>query len=204
MATPTDIAAALINSVGFDEATRLVRDVPGDNLISKRLVEWVGRWCAMDIIETMAPPHKAKKIADAAATAERVGKRAGSVRDAVACLSERIVQFEDYLGGLHGRVEVAVEELGLRLWFHRACSDKSDRGNNRGKKWVLEVRNKDDETWRTLATAGLLEKMAAVQMFPGLLEQMLHNQALLLERVEAATKAYDEFFAGLGRSPKPA
>jgi hypothetical protein len=86
----------------------------------------------------------------------------------------------------------------LVLKFHRE-----------GKDWILSWGTDSDDRsefvtigWKPLKDAPLKYKLAAVSMFPDLLEAMEKTQKKLVKEVNNATKFYDEFEARLPKEGK--
>ena len=155
----------------------------------------------------MSVPRK-RIVRDPSEIVESIGQKAASVKDAVAALTGRIEQFQTYLGGVRGRVEsycygahpdADSEEdrnlMSLCLWLHKE-----------GKEWVLSWANHDERhthyddytmNFKPLVDAPLKIKLAAVKMFPDVLETIEKSQSELVRQVTKATEEYDAFAASL-------
>jgi hypothetical protein len=131
--------------------------------------------------------------------------KSSDVRDAAAELTKRIIQFTEYLSGLSGRIEATAwglhpdadspqSELELGLKFHKQG----------GRDWIIswsdyypahhEIHGMD---WTPLVTAPLKIKLAAVKMFPDLLESIEKSQDRIVAEIQRTSMAFDEFVAGL-------
>jgi len=139
-----------------------------------------------------------------------IDQKSEIVRDAVAILASRITWFQDYLAKLPGRVESRCFgpypdgpdshesgppiELCLRL-------------AREGKDWILSCATHDpsnDECleFRPLLDAPLKVKLAAIGMFPDLLESIEKSQDELTQSIVKATDEFDRFVASLNAAGK--
>ena len=150
---------------------------------------------------TKSPQRSAEEIVKA------ISEKSKSVRDFATELSSRIVEFQDYLANLPGRVEAyawgrhpdaddndedqqAFGPLQLGLFLHRE-----------GKDWVLscgENHAADDSPvkWKPLHEASLKVKIAAIKLFPDLLHAIETSQDELVAEIMQAMSEYDSFAAG--------
>lgn len=141
-----------------------------------------------------------------------IAQKAARVRVVANDLSVRIDKFVDYLSKAPGRVEAY------------AHGDHPDGNGDRqfprslvlhftreGKGWMLEYGtfqdgyNDDPEnpvTMKPLGEAPLKFKIAAVKMFPKLLEAIERKQDEVVEEIEDTSKDFDAFFASLPPSQK--
>jgi hypothetical protein len=129
---------------------------------------------------------------------QSIDQKATKVRDAAAILTKRIEQFENYLSNLNGRVEAftvgnypgAPEDRALGLGLERS-----------GKSWVITYHiidysvppEPDEPDWQPLKEASLKIKVAAIQLFPDLLEAIEKSQEQLVGEIEKAVAQYDAF-----------
>jgi len=131
---------------------------------------------------------------------ESIKHNAARVREAADEMTKRIEQFETYLGSLKGRIDTMhfgthpdatppqyELELGIRL--HR-----------KDKAWVLSwseyhpsFHEEHGMEWKPLKEASLKIKIAAMKMFPDLLEAIEKSQIQLVEEIEGATADFDTF-----------
>jgi len=127
--------------------------------------------------------------------------QAARVREAADEITKRIEQFQTYLGSLKGRVDTThfgvhpdhdpydpQDQVELAVRLHR-----------QDKAWLLSWGNYhpayDDRpiNWQPLTEAPLKIKIAAVRMFPDLLEAIEKSQVRLAEAIEEATGEFDAF-----------
>ncbi|HDZ21833.1 hypothetical protein LCGC14_0225630 [marine sediment metagenome] len=150
-------------------------------------------------------PHR-----PASEVVKSIRNHAVGVREAAEGLTERIEQFEVYLGTLKGRVDTVhfgahpnadpeeKDQLELAIRLHR-----------QDKQWVLSWSSYHPEypeeygmEWKPLKKAPLKIKIAAVKMFPDLIEAIEKSQMRLAEEIEAATAQFDAFAETLAKNGK--
>lgn len=142
---------------------------------------------------------------------ESIAKKATNVRVAATALAARIDKFVDYLAKSPGRVEAyaygdhpdgsdAQFPRSLTLHFHRE-----------GKGWALDYGTYQDGyhddpenpvDYKPLGEAPLKYKIAAVKMFPLLLEAIDREQDSLVKEIEGASSEFDDFYATLPPTAK--
>jgi hypothetical protein len=137
---------------------------------------------------------------------DSIAKKAVEVRVAANDLSARIDKFVDYLSKTPGRVEAYAygdHPDGSDPQFPRSLALHFDRA---GKGWALEYGvyqdgyNDDPEnpvTFKPLAEAPLKFKIAAVKMFPKLLEAIERQQDDVVKEIKEAAEEFDAFFTTL-------
>lgn len=134
--------------------------------------------------------------------------KSASVREAAESLDSRIRQFEKYLSQVPGRVETFhfgnhpdndpndQWTLQLVLKFHRD-----------GKEWKLACGSyhehyngnfEEPVQYKPLVEAPLKIKVAALKMFPDLLESIEKQQDTVVEAIRKTTAEFDAFAASLG------
>ena len=122
------------------------------------------------------------------------------VRNAADEMTKRIEEFQGYLGTLRGRVDTThfgthpdsdgpEYELELAIRLHR-----------QQKAWLLSWSNYHPDyheehpmEWQPLKEAPLKIKIAAIRMFPDLLEAIEKSQIRLAREIEKATTEFDAF-----------
>jgi hypothetical protein len=157
---------------------------------------------------------KVLKKEDELEVTDLIALNAGAIRAAANTLAERITRFEEYLGNLPGRIETlhfgahpdadspaANADLSLVLKLHR-----------QGKGWALSVgtHSKQEEyfsedvsiVFTPLKDATLKFKIAAIRMFPDVLESITKTQTKVLKEIADVAKGFDEFLAGLPTNAK--
>jgi hypothetical protein len=141
---------------------------------------------------------------------EVISRQAAEVRDAAASLTDRIKQFQSYIGSIPGRVETdhyvhLAGNEGIVLRLHR-----------QGKEWVLSfcihinhgLRQgflpifEEQPEFKLLIDAPLRTKVAAVEAFPSFLDAMVKSQTSLVNSLKASTEEFDQFFSQLPKMEK--
>ncbi|HUT61220.1 MAG TPA: hypothetical protein VNA25_25505 [Phycisphaerae bacterium] len=148
------------------------------------------------------PPRSAPEVITS------IKDNAARVRDAADGMTKRIEQFQVYLGSLRGRVDTThfgshpdygpQDEVDLALRLHR-----------KEKAWVLSwgsyhpiYNDENPMDWQPLTEAPLRIKIAAVGMFPDLLEAIEKTQIRLAEEIEEVTAEFDAFAESLNKGGK--
>jgi hypothetical protein len=156
---------------------------------------------------TKSPQRPADQIVKA------ISEKSKSVRDFATELSNRIVEFQDYLAHLPGRVEATTSGLHPDNDIHDDAHDAMGDYyliialRRHGKEWVLETAEgyADDDRpwdWKPLHEASLKVKIAAVKLFPDLLQAIETSQDRLVAEIMQAMSEYDSFAARL-KKPSP-
>jgi hypothetical protein len=153
--------------------------------------------------EVLLGERRGSGISDFTKQLLQIQEGAQSVRKAGDEITERIARFEAWLAKLPGRVEARAE-----LWSR--CDQPVTRYlalRRDGKDWTLILITEDDDgdplgpliTDKTLLRdASLVEKVAAVNLFPDLLAAIAKAQSELATRVLKATEDFDQLAAQLG------
>jgi len=153
-------------------------------------------------------PKKSPRLAPEVVAS--IQDQAARVRGAADEMTKRITEFQTYLGSLKGRVDTThfgthpdhdpydpQDQVELAVRLHR-----------QEKTWLLSWGNYhpayDDRpiNWQPLTEAPLKIKIAAVRIFPDLLEAIEKSQIRLAEQIEAATAEFDAFAETLTKSGK--
>lgn len=116
---------------------------------------------------------------------DEIERKGDQVRDAATRLTDRLTRFENWIGGLPGRVKVTV------------AGPPEIRVDRKGKAWAVEWHSPGG-TWEPLTTAPLAVKVASISLLPRLLEEMHKYQGVMIEQLEEAVTGFDEWAAVQG------
>ena len=138
-----------------------------------------------------------------------ITEKSKSVRDFATELSDRIVDFRDFLAQLPGRVAATA-------WGRHPDSDQmteEDQLNlgdyslglsfdREGKDWALTYTSSHEADdmpleWKPLHEAPLKIKIAAIKLFPDLLSAIETSQDVLVKEISQAITDYDAFAASM-------
>ena len=153
-------------------------------------------------------PKKSPRLAPEVVTS--IQDQAARVRGAADEITNRIAKFQTYLGSLKGRVDTT--HFGTHpdhdLYDHQDEVELAVRLHRQEKTWLLSWGNYhpayDDRpiSWQPLTEAPLKIKIAAVRMFPDLLEAIEKSQIRLAEEIEEATSEFGAFAKTLTKNGK--
>lgn len=116
-------------------------------------------------------------------TIERMLERSEAVHQEAGRLSDSIIDIEDKLANLPGRVETLSTGGGLTLHFHR-----------KGKRWIISCWADDNkEKSLPLTEAKLNVKLAATILIPQLVVDMDQAQTKLLQEINEANQRLETF-----------
>jgi hypothetical protein len=143
---------------------------------------------------------------------DSIAEKAAEVREEANGLGECIDTFVTYLSKTQGRVETyAYGSHPDGPGDHQHSQSLALHFTREGKGWTLEYGtyidgyNDDPEnpvTYKPLSEAPLKYKIAAVKMFPKLLEAMERKQERLVEEIQEAKADFNTFMLALPSNPK--
>lgn len=134
---------------------------------------------------------------DPSLIARKIQENSLVVNELASALSQRISDFEDWLRNLPGKVSASVwiddpndERYVFGIRFARYGQWRLSFGCQQRDKEVLDEDNLD---WNPLTDASLEIKMAAVAMFPGLLESIAAVQDQRTQELKTVNRDFEAF-----------
>ncbi len=147
-----------------------------------------------------APPPRGEFLS---LVAQKIHENALIVNERASALSQRIVDFEEWLRALPGKVPAS-------CWIDAPDDSSSEnllglRFERQGQ-WRLQyafqknppIENEDSLSWNSLSDAPVDIKIAAAGMFLGLLDHILSNQIRRAEQLKEVNHELDAFSLHIG------